>query len=196
MSDAWPRPDFLAGGAARRPALAWLWGAAALVVVALALNDWWQARRELDAQQRRLARATQRAPMPPARSQAAASTAATSDAEGARAARAIVARIAHPWDRILANVESETPGGLQWLALEHDADTSAVHLEGAAPDVATVLRFVDDLADHAGWSDVALDRLRASEGRDAIAGAAPWRFELSASIDARRVAASRPGGER
>jgi hypothetical protein len=195
VSNAWPRPDFLATAAPRRPAIAWLWSAAALVVVALALNDWQAARRELDAQQGRLARASQRAPLARPRATAAA-PAGPPDAEGARAAQAVVGRIAHPWDRILANVESETPDGLQWLALEHDADDGAVRLEGAATDVATILRFVDSLGDHGGWSDVALGRLRANDGRDAAAGAPAWRFELSASVDARAVAATRPGGDR
>jgi hypothetical protein len=196
VSHAWPRPDFLATSTPRRPAIAWLLSAAALVVVALAANDWQAARRELVAQQARLARASQRAPLSATRPRASATATGATDAEGARGAQAVVGRIAHPWDRILANVESETPDGLQWLALEHDADDGAVRLEGAAVDVATILRFVDGLGDHGGWTDVALGRLRANDGRDAAAGAPAWRFELNASVDARAIAATRPRGER
>jgi hypothetical protein len=196
MTSAWPRPDFLAAATPRRPAIAWLWGAAALLVLALSFNDWRAARHELDAQRQRLARATQRLPAPPSRPRPATPATTAADAEARRGAQAVVERIAHPWDQILANVEAETPDGLQWLALDHDADDSAVRLEGAAGDVATVLHLVDNLGDHAGWSDVVLGRLRAAEGREAAAGAPAWRFELHAGVDPRRIALARPTEDR
>jgi hypothetical protein len=196
MKATWPRPDFLSHAAPHRPAIAWLWCAAALVVAVLALDDWRVARQELDAQRARLARALQRAPAAELRPRAPASATQASDFDAARAAQAVADRIGHPWDQILANMEIETPAGLQWLAFDHDADESTVRLEGAAGDIATVLRFVDSLGDHAGWSDVVLGRLRAGEARDAMPGLPAWRFELRAAVDARRIALARPTGER
>jgi hypothetical protein len=196
MSARWPRPDFLASARPRRPSIAWLWSAAALVAAALSLNDWRLAQEDLDTQRARLARATQqRSVAAVMRPGLAASASRPAAADSTRSAQAVVDRIAHPWDRLIANIETETPDGLQWLALDHDADDSAVRLEGAAGDVATVLHFVDNLADHAGWTDVVLGRLRTAEGRDAAPGA-PWRFELRAGIDPRRVALARPAGDR
>ncbi len=195
MTSHWPQPDFLAR-APRRPAVAWLWLAAALVVAALVADDWIGAHRDLAEQQQRLARALQRLPAAAARPRPPAAGASAADADAIRAARAVVDRVAHPWDQILANIEAETPGGLQWLALDHDADDPAVRLEGNAVDVAAVLHFVDNLADHPGWSEVVLGRLRSAEGREADAAAPGWHFELRAAVDAPRIAQARPTGER
>jgi hypothetical protein len=191
---AWPRPEFLAGPS-RRPALAWLWTGAALVVCALAASDWLAARDELASQRERLARALRHSnpatPRPPA---AAASNPAEADA--IRAARAVIERIAHPWDRILANVEAETPSGVQWLQLDHDADDPGLRLEGAAPDVADVMRFIDGLSDRPGWTDVVLGGLHVAEGPETAPTRARWRFELHAGIDAHRLALAGRAGER
>ena len=198
MKTTWPRPDFLAQ-APRRPALAWLWGIAALAVVAVSLGDWVAARRDLYMERERLARATQRTTVVRSRPRAAASTssasASASELDARRAAQSVVDRIAHPWDRILANVEAETPDGLQWLEFTHDADEPGVHLEGAAAEVPDVLRFVDNLSGRAGWSDVVLGRLRTADGRETTPSGPRWRFELRAGVDARRIALARPAGE-
>jgi len=195
MNPNWPQPDFLAR-AARRPALAWCCGVAGLVVAALALNDWLAARHDLDAQRDRLARASQRMAPAPARPRIAASGPLVPEVDAIRAAQRVVDRIDHPWDRILANVEAETPADLQWLELEHDADEATLRLEGAAGDVRSVLQVVDNLSDRPGWSDVVLGRLRTADARELAASTPPWHFELHASIDARRLALARPGGER
>ena len=195
MSTNWPQPDFLAG-TPRRPALAWWCGAAGLVVAALALNDWLAARHDLDVQRDRLARATQRSVSAIARPRVAASGPLVPEADAIRAAQRVVDRIDHPWDRILANVEAETPEGLQWLELEHDADEATLRLDGAAGDVRSVLQVVDNLSDRPGWSDVVLGRLRAADAHELAASTPPWHFELHAAIDARRLALARPGGER
>jgi hypothetical protein len=195
VTPRWPQPDFLAR-APRRPAIAWLWVSAAAVVAALAGADGVAAWGELAEQQQRLARATQRAPAGVPRPRGVASASSAAEADAIRSARNVVDRIAHPWDRILANIEAETPDGLQWLELAHDADDPGVRLEGTASDVASVLRFVDNLADHPGWSDVVLGRLRTAEGREVDASAPGWHFELQAAIDAPRIALARRAGER
>lgn len=192
MSTRWPAPDFLAAHEPRRPAIAWLWAAAGAGTLAMTLGDWRTASLELDARHQQLARFSQRVATPRPRAQAAMQA---SDAEAARAARSIADRIAHPWYQVMGDIEVETPAGLQWLALEHEADDSGVRLEGAAPDVATVLHFVDSLADHGGWSDVMLGRLRAANGQDATA-ASGWRFELQATVDARHLALAHPQRDR
>ena len=195
MSTTWPQPDFLAR-APRRPALAWWCAAAGLIVAALSLNDWLAARHDLEAQRDRLARANQRALAASARPRVAASGPLVPEVDAIRAAQRVVDRIDHPWDRILANVEAETPQGLQWLALEHDADEPSLRLEGAADDVRSVLQAVDSLSDRPGWSDVVLGRLRMADARELAASTPAWHFELHAAIDARRLALARPGGER
>ncbi len=195
MRTTWPQPDFLADPRTRRPAIAWLWSAVALVIVAFSLGDWHAAQHDLDAQRRRLARAAAREPVaaPAARP----ASASASDLQARRAAREVVDRITHPWDQLLNHVEVESPDGLQWLALDHEADNAGVRLEGAATDVESVLHFVDNLSDHAGWSDVVLERLQMAEGREAAsASATPWRFALHAVIDARRLALARPAEDR
>jgi len=195
MSTTWPQPDFLAG-TPRRPALAWWCGLAGLVVAALSLNDWLATRHDLDAQHDRLGRANQRALPASARPRVAASGPLVPEVDAIRAAQRVVDRIDHPWDRILANVEAETPEGLQWLELEHDADETTLRLEGAAADVRSVLQIVDNLSDRPGWSDVVLGRLRTADARELAASTPAWHFELHASVDARRLALARPGGER
>ena len=191
---AWPRPEFLAAPQ-RRPALVWLWTGAALLVCAFAASDWLAARDELASQRERLAR-TLRHSNPSAPRPRAAAANGQAEADAIRAARAVMARIAHPWDRILANVEAETPSGVQWLQLDHDADDAGLRLEGAAPDVSDVMQFIDGLSDRPGWTDVVLGRLHVADGPDTGATAARWRFELRAGIEARRIALVGRGGER
>jgi len=195
MTTAWPRPDFLARPP-RRPAIVWWFSGASLLAAALSVGDWRAATRELESQRDRLSRVERHAPVaasaPP---HATASVAPIAQADAIRAARHIVDRIEHPWDRILANVESETPQGLQWLEMDHDADTAAVHLEGNAADVAAVLRLVDSLSARPGWSQVALARLRSSAAGGSATASPPWRFEVIAAIDARSIARARPAGE-
>ncbi len=194
MKTKWPQPDFLAQKP-RRPVIVWVWSVAGLAVAAIALGDWSAVRRDLEAQRERLARATQRTAGTASRPRMSASASSpASELDARRAARAVVDRIAHPWDRILANVEAETPDGLQWLEFAHDADDANVRLEGAAADVPEVLRFVDNLAGRAGWSDVVLGRLRIADGRESNAAGPRWHFELHAGIDAHRIALARPAG--
>jgi hypothetical protein len=194
MKANWPQPDF-AARPARRPALAWWCGAAGILVAALSVNDWMTARHDLDKQRERLAHASQRALPLVARARTTASGVSVPEAEAILAAQRVVDRIEHPWDRILANVEAETPQGLQWLELDHDADEAALTLSGAAGDVRTVLQLVDNLSDRPGWSDVVIGRLRSADAREAAGVMPPWRFELRAQLDARALAQARPRGE-
>lgn len=190
----WPRPEFLAGPR-HRPALAWLWTGAALLVCAFAASDWLAARDELASQRERLARALRHSNPASPRPRAAAAS-APAEADAIRAARAVMERIAHPWDRILANVEAETPSGVQWLQLDHDADDANLRLEGAADDVGDVMQFIDGLSDRSGWTDVVLGRLHTADGPEASATPVRWRFELRAGIDARRITLAGQRAER
>lgn len=197
MKAHWPQPDFLA---TRRspPRLAWLWAATGAVVLAVTLFEGLALQHDVDAQQARLGQATQRAAKaaPKRPTALAASTTATGDARAEAtaidAAQRVAAHLNHPWGNILASIEAETPAGLQWLVFDHDSDSPELRLEGLGRDVASVLAVVDVLSSRAGWSQVALSRLQATEGtpaRDA-AGATGWRFELRAVIDAARIAAA------
>lgn len=197
MKAHWPQPDFLA---TRRspPRLAWLWAATGAVVLAVTLFEGLALQHDVDAQQARLSQATQRAAKaaPKRPTALAASATATGDARAEAAAidaaQRVAAHLNHPWGNILASIEAETPAGLQWLVFDHDSDSPELRLEGLGRDVASVLAVVDVLSSRAGWSQVALSRLQATEGtpaRDA-AGATGWRFELRAVIDAARIAAA------
>lgn len=203
MKAHWPQPDFLAtrGGP---PRLAWWWAATGAAVLAVTLFEGLALQRRVDAQQARLAKATQAtqaarrgANATPRRSTApAAATTASADgkteAAAIDAAQRVVAHLNHPWGAVLASIEADTPAGLQWLVFDHDSDSPELRLEGLGSDVASVLSVVDVLASRAGWSQVALSRLQAAEGAPArgAAGATGWRFELRAVIDAARIAAA------
>ena len=197
MKAPWPQPDFLS---TRRspPRLAWLWAATGAVVLAVTLFEGLALQHDVDAQQARLTQATQRAAKaaPKRLTAPAASATATGDARAEAAAidaaQRVAAHLNHPWGNILASIEAETPAGLQWLVFDHDSDSPELRLEGLGRDVASVLAVVDVLSSRAGWSQVVLSRLQATEGtpaRDA-AGATGWRFELRAVIDAARIAAA------
>jgi hypothetical protein len=196
-SPAWPQPDFLAAGP-RRPARAGWLAAAGLLALALCLAAGLVQKRRVDAEAARLAGAEQRvarlAPTPqtgrasPSRRSDARE--AKADVEAARAARQVIEHLTHPWGQLLANVEAETPPGVQWLLLDHDSDGTELRFEGLAPDAETVLHLVDMLAGRSGWSDVALTRLLAPNARDAREdnGTAPlWRFEIRAAVDAQQL---------
>ena len=197
MKARWPQPDFLA---TRRgpPRLAWLWAATGAAVLAVTLFEGLALQRDVEAQQARLAQATQRvanAAMKRSTAPAFASTAsadAKAEAGAIDAAQRVAAQLNHPWGALLSSIEAETPAGLQWLLFDHDSDSPELRLEGLGSDVASVLSVVDVLASRAGWSQVALSRLQAAEGAPArgTAGGAGWRFELRAVIDAPRIAAA------
>ena len=194
MSRCWPQPDFL-GESQRRPVVAWLFALVGVLVAGMSLDDCLAARHELVAQRERLARVTLNSTAMMPRTQRTAVHNPISDADALRDAQRIADRIDHPWDRILANLEAESPAGLQWLQFDHDADESTLSLDGASSDVETVMQLVDNLSDRPGWSDVVLGRLRAAETREAVATPPSWHFELHATIDARRIAQTRGRGE-
>lgn len=191
MTPRWPRPEFLEARR-RAPALAWIWAAAGVLALAASLGDGLAWHGRIDAQAKRLAIATQgRAGTAPAVSRAPVPADRKTDADAVRAAKHVLALLDHPWGQILASVESETPPGLQWLLFDHASDGPELRFEGLAPDIATVLQLVDVLSARAGWSDVVLGRLQASDARDGSGAGSPWRFEFHAVIDARRIVAGR-----
>lgn len=193
MTACWPRPNFLA---TRRgpPALAWLWAATGVAVLALTLVEVVGERQHAETQAARLALATQRIARNASVSAASVTPVdAKVNAAAIGAARRVSERLAHPWGRILANVESETPTGLQWLMFDHDSGSADLRFEGLAPDVATALQLADLLSARIGWSDVVLGRLQIDDARGGASGSTPWRFEIRAVIDAHRMAAVNDG---
>lgn len=182
----WPRPDFVAPRP-RPPALAWVLAAVAMLVLGLLLSEVVELRRGSETHERRAAELGGRTlgtAGPPARR----ASEPASGAQSPTAARHVADLIDHPWGPLLTVIESETPAGIQWLAIDHDADSPQVRLEGTSLDAATALQVVDALSARAGWSDVILSRLQLAGTRGS---AAMWQFEIRAAIDARRVAAPR-----
>lgn len=200
MMVRWPHPEFLASRQ-RPPVLAWIWAATGALVLAAAVADGLAVQRHIDAQDTQLDKARQRlaasAPARPTLPMARVDADAKSDSDAARAAHRVSERLAHPWGLILASLESETPAGMQWLLFDHASDSPELRLEGLAADVASALQAVDALSTRVGWSDVALSRIQPPDARDArdpsaSSAAGPlWRFELSAVLDAQRIAATR-----
>lgn len=197
----WPQPDFLANRG-RRPLLVWCWALTGALVLAMAAVEATSLRQHLVEQALRLERAEHRQqlvlskPLSPPTAGTASAPGAGFDAEAERAAQRVSAQLDHPWGQVLANLEAETPPGLQWLVLDHDSDSPDLRFEGVAPDAATALQLVSMLAGRAGWVDLVLGRLQAQEARDATANATPWRFEVRASLDARRMAMARDAMDR
>ena len=194
MMTHWPRPDFLVRPT-RRPVVVWAFAFCAIVSAALATRDWMAATRERDVQRERLSRGVDHAPAVRPAIRPVAPDGVVASADALRAAQLVVDRLDHPWDRILANVEAETPDGVQWLQLDHDAGDTTLSLDGTAGDVRTVLQLVDNLSDRPGWSDVVLGRLRTVDAHELATKAALWRFELHATVDAHRIAKTRRRGE-
>lgn len=112
-------------------------------------------------------------PALPAQSQA---QVAAPSRETVRNAQRVGALLEHRWDQLFAAIEANTPVGLQWLRLEHEAEAGEVQLEGLATEGRLALQVVDALAADARWQDVAMSRLEAGQGADAAA----LRFELRA----------------
>lgn len=190
MKTSWPRPEFLPLPA-RPPALAWAWAATGALVLVATLAEGFAMQRGIDEQSVRLSMATQRnaKAAPPRVAAPVAGNNAAAEAQAVRAAQRVARDLAHPWGQILASVESETPAGLQWLLFDHDVDSPNLRLEGLAPDVSTALGLVDALSARQGWSDVVVTRLLAAGAREPAGNPTRWRFEISAVVDARRIAA-------
>lgn len=209
MTTHWPRPDFLAPRR-RVPALAWVWAATGALVLAVSVTEAVLMQQTVAAQGAQLVKARQHlAKVTPARPDSSLANRAnvnprsvdprnvdpSGDAEAIRAAQRVLAQLAHPWGQILATVEAETPAGLQWLLLDHASDNPDLRFEGQAPDVSAALQVVDGLSMRPGWSGVALTRLQAPDlpaPRGAVAVVvtpANWRFEITAAVNAQRVAA-------
>lgn len=134
-------------------------------------------QRDAQARQRRLAQAS------PA--SAASAKASPASRDTLRNAQRVAALLDHRWDQLFATLEANTPAGLQWLRLEHEAEAGEVQLEGLAAEGRLALQVVDTLATQVGWRDVAMSRLEA--GAASGQGAEALRFELRA-----RMALERP----
>jgi hypothetical protein len=213
MKPNWPRPDFLPT-ANRPPWLAWLWLATAVLVLGVVLRDGLalqtqvdsQAQEQAQEQAQRQARTQRTAPATAVNARASTSIAAVTSAsqnnDAAVKANAVVRQLEHPWGRMLFTLESETPPGMQWLLLDHNAASPELRFEGVAPNSDMVLDTVNRLSARRGWSEVVLSRLQApdarasatpqtaaptaAQARAAVEPVSPmWRFEIRAMVDAR-----------
>jgi len=189
----WPQPDFLARGP-RRPRLAWLVLATGGLACALGATDLLGLRQDLEREARQLARlraAEPAAPREGARPNGSVAAAATAqrgkETLRVNAAWQVQQRLAYRWELLFAGVESASPPGVQWLALEHDGERADVRLDGRAPDVAAALQAVEALAACEGWGEVALRYVGEPVGERGTAAPEPrggLRFELAARLAA------------
>lgn len=161
---AGPRPDFLRPCRGPHP-LAGVALAAALLVLAVAALDAWQAHGSRQTAQERLDTAQAMAARKPAR--------AAVDSPQQRAEREALAQLQRPWPRVFESVESVRVDGVAWLALEA-GEQGALRLEGQAPDSAAALAAAEGLRRHTHWREVLVARLDAT----AVPGAV--RFSLVA----------------
>jgi hypothetical protein len=184
MKPNWPRPDFLPT-ANRPPWLAWLWLATAVLVLGVVLRDGLalqtqvdsQAQEQAQEQAQRQARTQRTAPATAVNARASTSIAAVTSAsqnnDAAVKANAVVRQLEHPWGRMLFTLESETPPGMQWLLLDHNAASPELRFEGVAPNSDMVLDTVNRLSARRGWSEVVLSRLQAPDARASAISSAP-----------------------
>jgi len=137
-----------------------------------ALRTWQKEQQNEQVRQHRLAQAQAqalaKAPVP--------AQATLPSRETVRNAQRVAALLDHRWDQLFAALEANTPAGLQWLRLEHEAEAGEVQLEGLATEGRLALQVVDALATEPRWHEVAMSRLEAGQGADG----ASLRFELRA----------------
>lgn len=161
-----PQPDFLQPVRAPHP-LARVACAAALLVLAVAAMEAWQAHAALaQAQARVQAQASQRGPAQPR-------PAPPADTPEKRAVRQALAQLQRPWSQVVAAVENVQVPGVAWLALDI-GEKGALRLEGAAPDAASALAAAAALRADPLWREVLVARIDA-------APAGGWRFALVAT---------------
>jgi hypothetical protein len=183
----WPHPDFLARRA-HAPWVAWALLGVGAACAALAVDDWLALRGAVEDARDRFALAVRREPRPTP----AVPAAQAPDPGAAQAARRIAARLQHDWPRVLVTTEQAASDSVHWQRIEADADSRQVRLEGRAADRDAVARVVAHLQQAPSWHDVILTRLES----DARGGAALWRFELRAQIDAAQIDAVSMDGSR
>lgn len=162
----WPRPDFVK----RRPTASlpgWALLVAGTVVAALALHDVLRLRAELAEDAARVTSLERRlrSASAPRTATAELGSAGALPPESARAVRRVAQRLQQPWEQAFSALEQASVGGIQWLGLEIDGSSSKLRVEGSAPTAAAVLSVVEVLAVRAGWSEVVLTRLQATNAQ-------------------------------
>jgi hypothetical protein len=87
----------------------------------------------------------------------------------------------HPaWSAALLPVEDLGSPELRWLGLDMAADSGAVRLKGVSIGLEPIMRAMERLSHHRGWTQIALTRLQAANNLDPTSAV---QFELSAQFD-------------
>lgn len=142
-----PQPDFM--HPVRRPhRLAWWACAAAMLVLAVAAAEAWQAH---DALARAQALAAQRAkPLP--------RPAPPGDTPARRATQQALAQLQRPWPGLVASLESVQVPGVSWLMLDV-GEKGNLRLEGQASDASSALAAAGLLRTDPLWREVLVARI-------------------------------------